>query len=268
MAATARTLRRLLEAILIVLPLVWAPFAWAASATTVAVNCSPDRIDRMERVSYVLDGDTFVLHGGQHVRVIGLDTPEIGRQGRPSQPYANAARDLLRRWLEPGTPVSLRYDVVRNDKYGRRLAHVYRDSTNLAAALLREGLATHLVIPPNAWAASCYADAEATARRAGLGLWSRPEFRATKAAALPKRSARYAIVDGRVAGVETARNALWVDLDGRLSLRVAKKDLIYFDGLDVDRWLGRDIQVRGRIRALKGGLLMTVRHPSSITLKP
>ena len=47
------------------------------------------------RVRQVVDGDTVRLVDGRSVRLIGINTPEIGRKGRSSEPYAEAAKRRL-----------------------------------------------------------------------------------------------------------------------------------------------------------------------------
>ena len=57
-----------------------------------APPCAPDRIDARVSVTHVVDGDTVKLADGRTLRFIGVDTPEIGHEGRPSQPFAAEAR--------------------------------------------------------------------------------------------------------------------------------------------------------------------------------
>lgn len=47
------------------------------------------------QVRQVVDGDTLRLVDGRSVRLIGINTPEVGRKGRSSEPYAEAARRRL-----------------------------------------------------------------------------------------------------------------------------------------------------------------------------
>jgi len=53
-------------------------------------------------VSRVVDGDTFYCRDGRKVRLIGVDSPELG-QGAPGR----AARDALSRLLPQGAAVRL-----------------------------------------------------------------------------------------------------------------------------------------------------------------
>ncbi len=91
------------------------------------------------RVTRVVDGDT--LHVGVDgrdvtVRLIGIDTPEVGDCG-----YRAATRALEE--LADGRRVELVGDSSQDDRdrYGRRLAYVVRGGVDLGEAMLRRGWA-------------------------------------------------------------------------------------------------------------------------------
>lgn len=88
---------------------------------------------------YVHDGDTIRI-GSERIRIIGLDTPEIGSGARcpAEQQGAVAARAELERMLFRAK-VTIRRDGT--DRYGRTLAYVYADGENVARALISAGLA-------------------------------------------------------------------------------------------------------------------------------
>ncbi|MGZ6695664.1 MAG: thermonuclease family protein [Solirubrobacteraceae bacterium] len=127
------------------------------------------------RVVRVVDGDTIrVRIGGrtERVRYIGVDTPESVKPGTPVQCFAkraSAANDAL----VGGQTVRLVGDAEQRDRYGRLLAYVYRepDGAFVNAALVREGYARTLTIPPNVAHAGDFARLAGGARRAGRGLW-------------------------------------------------------------------------------------------------
>ncbi len=118
------------------------------------------------RVTRVIDGDTVVVSGGEHVRLIGVDTPERG------DCFSRAATAEARR-LAGGRAVRLRFDAERRDRYGRLLAYVHRSSDGVFvnAELMRRGYARTLSIAPNVRHAGRFARLEREARRAGRGLW-------------------------------------------------------------------------------------------------
>jgi micrococcal nuclease len=128
------------------------------------------------RVSYVIDGDTVIVdrRDGErvHVRLIGIDTPEISHSGARSDCFgARAAR--LTRSLALGRQVVLEPGRERHDRYGRLLAYVQvvGGPGDLEATLLERGAARTLAIAPNTDRAAGYAELERAARRAGRGLW-------------------------------------------------------------------------------------------------
>ena len=85
------------------------------------------------RVYQVIDGDTFLLSEGEYVRIIGIDAPEIGKEG-----YHEAA-DFLRNLTE-GKPVVLESEGPDRDQYGRLLRHVYINNESVRKLMLERNL--------------------------------------------------------------------------------------------------------------------------------
>ncbi|WP_198034153.1 thermonuclease family protein [Acidihalobacter ferrooxydans] len=232
-------------------------------------DCPSGRVDAQAHVAYVIDGDTVILADGRHVRLIGLDTPELGHGGKPSQPYARRARQALVALLASShDTVELRYGEDRRDHYGRTLAHLFLpNGTSVTAALLRDGLATALVVPPDLWDSACYADAEAAARSRHLGIWSLPRYQPIASRALPADAQGFHIVRGRVVHVGRSRNAQWIDLDGGVALRIARRNLKYFHNVDFSALRGRHITVRGWVHTWKkGDRVIAVRYPAALEI--
>ena len=128
------------------------------------------------RVTYVIDGDTVVVRldsdEAVHVRLIGINTPEIAHFGKPGECFGIRAATLTRR-LALGHRVELQAGRERHDRYGRLLAyvHVVGGPADLERTLLVRGAARTLAIAPNVDRAATYAGLEGSARRAGRGLW-------------------------------------------------------------------------------------------------
>lgn len=242
------------------------PFAGLFPAAAQAVVCRADGIAEIARVQYVHDGDTLILDDRRKVRLIGIDTPELGRDGRPDQPWAVAARDALRRLLaNHGSRVQLRFDQERHDRYGRLLAHLYlMDGRSVEAWLLEQGLALQLVVPPNTGNLACYRRAEQAARQARRGLWSHPRYQVRDSHALPRTAAGLRIVRGRVGRIGQGRYNVWLDLPGGVALRIPRSDLEFFDGLDLQSLRGREVEARGWLQRRKGEWRMTIRHPAAL----
>ncbi|MBT8764093.1 thermonuclease family protein [Desulfohalobiaceae bacterium Ax17] len=98
-------------------------------------------VDWQVRVKRVLDGDTLILESGEKVRLQGIDAPEIGHGGAPSQYFAREAkRELLR--LVQGQTLIIKTEEISVDRYGRILAHVYLPTKeSLNYLLVEKGLA-------------------------------------------------------------------------------------------------------------------------------
>ncbi|MGL4339645.1 MAG: thermonuclease family protein, partial [Rhodoglobus sp.] len=98
-------------------------------------------------VEYVHDGDTLFLADGRKVRMLGINTPEIGEN---RECYGEEATALLRRFLPVGTKVWVVADVRPEDQYGRSLLFVYQDdATNVNLEMLRQGAAEVEMYSPN-----------------------------------------------------------------------------------------------------------------------
>jgi micrococcal nuclease len=129
------------------------------------------------RVTYVIDGDTVVVRLDSeqpvHVRLIGINTPEIAHFGKPGECFGIRAASMTRR-LALGHRVLLQAGRERHDRYGRLLAYVrvLGGPDDLERTLLVRGAAHTLAIAPNVDRAAAYAQVEAAAREAGRGLWS------------------------------------------------------------------------------------------------
>ena len=120
-----------------------APTTTAAPATTVPAPVpvppvpapAPPTTVAATMVTRVVDGDTVEVSTGAKIRLIGIDTPEVGQCG-----YAPAAQRLQA--LVAGKGVTLtpgaRDDV---DKYGRLLRYLDVAGTDAGYTLVQEGLA-------------------------------------------------------------------------------------------------------------------------------
>ena len=118
-------------------------------------------------VQRVVDGDTIVLAGGERVRYLGIDTPEV--TGVPEL-FGPEATEANQRLVE-GRRVRLERDVTDRDRFDRLLRYVYVDGVMVNAELLLEGFARVLVYPPDSRYAQCFVALEEEAREDGRGLW-------------------------------------------------------------------------------------------------
>ena len=134
------------------------------------IDMSPDSSTAQSSplsVDSIIDGDTFILSDGRHVRLLGIDTPEIG------EPYSDSAKIFANSNVYK-MPVSLEFGQDSIDSYGRTLAYLYIDSLCYNELVLRRGFATlYLFTGINRHASKLIA-AQNDARRAKRGIWSLP----------------------------------------------------------------------------------------------
>lgn len=205
-------------------------------------------------VQRVVDGDTLRLSDGRSVRMIGLNTPELGKQGRSDEPFAVAARKRLEALVAASNGrVGVLAGKESKDHYGRTLAHLYgADGANLEVQMLAEGLGFQVAVAPNVDLVACQQAAERSARQAGLGVWRQSPV--LKAEQIDRSG--FAVVSGRVSKVQRNRGGIWIELQDALVLRVAPNLAGQFDVAALDRLKGKQIEVRGWIvdRSRRGGL--------------
>ena len=233
-----------------------------------AAACPADHSSERVHVAYVYDGDTVKLQDGRRLRFIGINTPELEHQGKPVQPLAQAARTSLVNLLDANDHrLLLQHGKQQHDHYGRMLAHAFLENgENVATHLLRQGLATTLVVPPNTWGEHCYQGLENSARAKHLGLWALDDYQSHAARSLLPDTRGFRIVNGQVTAIRRSRHHIWLDLEDSLTVQIPVQDLANFNTLDFDTLTGQIIEVRGWIRPDRDKLKLKVQHPSALTI--
>lgn len=256
-------------------PLVGAFFVAALWHFPALAFCPlPERAQQVA-VRAVVDGDTVRLVDGRSVRLIGINAPEIGRRGRASEPYAEAARLRLQALIKASDgKVGLVPGTERKDKYGRTLAHIYgRGGNNLEAQLLSEGLGYRVAVAPNVALAGCQQQAEQVARQARSGLW---QHSPVQRADTLKRSG-FALLKGRITHVARNRGGTWLELDNTVVLHIPARLQRHFPGRFVDNLKGRQVEARGWVKDRSGSRkakpgqrrwLLPLTDPSMLTALP
>lgn len=123
-----------------------------------------------------VDGDTIkVLYNGEeiNIRYLLIDTPETNHPRLGKQPFGEEAKERNRQLVNSGK-LTIEFDIgERYDKYDRLLAYVYVDGKSVQKTLLAEGLArVAYVYPPNTRYLTPFEEAQAAAKKKGLGIWS------------------------------------------------------------------------------------------------
>ena len=106
----------------------------------VAAHLSVARPKAGGQVDSVYDGDTLTLASSQRIRLLQIDTPELGS----GECYSRAARSELLSLAPLGSSVGLEPDLQldRRDRYGRLLRYVWHKGKNVNVELVRRGAAT------------------------------------------------------------------------------------------------------------------------------
>jgi micrococcal nuclease len=137
---------------------------------------------RSAHVMHISDGDTITIEDDgrrERLRLLGIDSPELGGPHAPGECGAVAALANLRRLADPrgrSTRVLLRANPASGDvrdRYGRLLAYADGPRGDLGEAQLRAGLArVHRHRGRRFSRLARYQRAEADARRHHRGIWT------------------------------------------------------------------------------------------------
>ena len=234
------------------------------SGSVWAGQCLPFQVDEWVDVAHVHDGDTVKLTDGRKLRLIGINTPEIGHDGDLPEPLALKARQVLKALVGQDRRLALRYGIDQKDRYGRLLAHAYLpDGRNVQELLLQQGLAVAVVVAPNLANVDCYFAAEQ--RADGKGVWRVSRYRGIETSELPKDASGFQIIMGKVTHVGESRRAYWLNFPGKVAARIDKRHSSGFDGhLNLAQLKGKTIKIRGWMFHRKGERQMRIDHPAAI----
>ena len=133
---------------------------------------SGEKFNRKFKVLKIFDGDSLQVTAFDlifSIRLVGIDSPEIGAEGRHDQPFSREAKAYLETLLENREVVLKSYGA---DGYHRQLAEVFADGKNVNIAMIKQGLAeVYKGDPPKTIDLQQYLKEEEKARKAGKGIW-------------------------------------------------------------------------------------------------
>ena len=142
--------------------------ALALAANAVRAQAPPERI---EGLAAVIDGDSLVIEG-REIRLFGIDAPESRQSCGPAAgaetewACGQAASDALAALVAGRRTACWPRDI---DRYGRTIAACRAGGRDLAAEMVRQGLALAY-----RRFSTRYVAEEDAARAARRGLWSGP----------------------------------------------------------------------------------------------
>lgn len=233
--------------------------------------------DDVYRVKSVIDGDTIVLGDASstNVRYLGIDSPEVRSLDGPGDPLSDEARRINEDLVE-GKKVRLEFDKERFDPYGRTLAYVFVDGIFVNEQILRSGLARALIIKPNDRYAERLLKAENEAKEHRRGVWGdlsklrSPEGNGNFLIN-PSSAARYidqrVVVRGKITKFRKSDKVLVLKMEDVLDIVIFPDSLSNFSFFNIipeDYYLGKPVEVIGKIRMYRGRPNIRVSHPISI----
>jgi len=221
-----------------------------------------------------LDGDTLKLASGAEVRLIGIEAPKPALAPNDPSMAALAAGATASLTALAAKGVILRYDQLRQDRYGRVLAQVFApDGSWLQSAQVAAGQARVHGDASNRTGLRDLLAQESAARGTPRGIWRHRAFAVRRAEdpKLARLAGSFQIVAGRVAAAAIVRDTGYVNFgaDRRtdFTLVIRKPVLAMLDPAVVDfKGLnGRSIRCRGWLD-LHDGPSMDLTCPEQIEL--
>jgi endonuclease YncB( thermonuclease family) len=214
------------------------------------------------RVSRILDGDSLSLDTGLRARLVEIEAPAPGYDGRADEPFAPEARTMLEA-AALGRQARLWYGGLSRDSYERALAHVIAsDETGadvwLNGYMIRQGAARVRTWPDNSRRARKLLALEQEARDAKRGLWALAHWRVRSPDDLSD-APNFAIIEGPLVSADQApgeglarlsASGIRFDIGEKLGPRDTALDLS----------AGAAVRIRGRIDARSGDPQIRITH--------
>jgi micrococcal nuclease len=210
-------------------------------------------------VERVIDGDTFVLVGGERVRLIGVDTPELGRRDQTVQYFAEEARDFVKEMIE-GKEVTLRTDWRGKDRYGRTLAYVYLgDSLFVNLEIIRQGYGFVYTSYPFDYLDD-FRKAQRVAMQESRGLWGREIEREELPEIAPREADQYygrrVIVRGKIVRTHNSGKACFLNFSrnrkDNFTAVIFARSFHKFPERPEEYYLSRHVRIVGEVQEYEG----------------
>ncbi|MGR8929653.1 MAG: thermonuclease family protein [Gammaproteobacteria bacterium] len=214
-------------------------------------------------VEKVFDGDTILLANRQKIRLLGINTPEVASRNKNAEVGGEAAKEWLTRKISH-QKVRLEGDIEKQDKYGRRLAHVFTENhEHINLELVRRGLAAVNIHPPNFKYIDSLLSVQQEAERARRGIWREAAYEPINVHAVnPGNYKGWKRIKGRVVGIKTTDKYRYLQFSDHFAVRIENKALSLFEDLSV--YNGVLVEARGWIVKQKDRFVLPIRHPGEL----
>lgn len=150
------------------------------------ITSEESQIYQKAKVKYAVDGDTIwvdINGKDEKVRFVGVNTPEVAKDGEPAEFMAEEAKDFTNGALK-NKEIYLEKDISDRDKYDRLLRYIWLEepATNpnlsdiekktLNGILVKKGYAYANYYKPDIKYQEYLKDLEKSAQENKLGIWS------------------------------------------------------------------------------------------------
>ena len=215
------------------------------------------------RVKTVYDGDTVVLEDGRKIRLLGINTPEVQHKEKMADAGGEDAKAWLINKLQHAR-VRLEFDRDKTDKYGRTLAHLFSEKKeHINLSLVKAGLATISIYPPNLRYVNELVAAENKAEQDKLGIWRRVEYAAIPVSNLTEAGhPGWSRLVGKVVTIRNTPKSIYLVFSSQFEARIERKWQFLFP--DVNDYLGKIVEVRGWLNNSRKHFSLLIRHPGAI----
>ena len=239
-------------------------FALLMVVPIVSIEASVANADTVTVVR-VIDGDTVVLSDNRHVRLLGINTPEISHHKRIGEPGGVMAKNALKSLLKERT-ILLETDIEQVDHYGRTLAYLFTlGGVNINQKMVREGLATLNLYPPNLKYSKQLLLAQEMAEVEGLGIWGMSVYDQLPVESIVnKKSKRWGRFVAKVTAISIEQKGVKLWLGEKVYIWLKKPNLDYFPL--PQSYLNKEVEIRGWPRKWGKYWSIDARHPSQIII--
>jgi endonuclease YncB( thermonuclease family) len=228
-------------------------------------------------VRRVIDGRSFQLADGRHVRLAAIEAPHLP-PASISEPQNNpgfAAKSALEALLA-GQAVIMQKFGPDTDRYARivALVSVNGKKHSVQHDMLARGYARVAAETGPPACTATLLTAEQGARSSSLGLWSDPAYvirPADNPAVVLAERGRFTLVEGRVLSVRESRGTIYVNFGRRwtedFTVTILKRSERSFiaAGIEPNKLSGRRIRTRGIVEE-RGGPWIEAARPEQIEL--
>lgn len=228
-----------------------------------------------QQVIRIVDGDTVILKDQTRVRLVGIQAPKLplGRKGHKEWPLGPESKEMLSALILDKF-VTLYYGGEREDRYGRALAHLFReDGLWIQGEMLKGGMARVYTFADNRAIVPEMLQLENLARQNSRGIWARDYYQPKAQENAGKYNNSFQLITGNVRDVTKIRGTYYLNFGKNwredftivIKSRAARKFIK--NQINPADYRGKKITVRGWLKSYNGPMIEAT-HPEQITLSP